>query len=416
MTETIASCPVSHNDYRLARPLLSNFELLNAEREQSPFLWNDGADYPFWMVTRYEHVLEALQMPDIFSNEISNALSPKRPVKFQPNNLTAFEHVRLRKVLNRWFAPAAVRHIEPLVVSRCVDLIESLMPAGKCDLISEFALRYPTDMFLATLGLPVSDGERFVGWVDTVFSNLYMGPDAAAAMESIKGYFEDAISDRVAHPRDPEADFLSRMLRPDIAGDWLSREDLITVCLSLMIAGLDTTRSALGYAFQHLAAHPGDRAGLVAEPALIPKMVEELVRLYSLILQDGRLVTADVDFHGLPMKAGDIVWLGVASANRDPRKFDRPDEFDPDREDLGHHLGFGAGPHRCLGMHLARHELQIALREWHARIPDYQLAPGTVLTERGAQLSLDTLPLQWPTESAANHAVPASTSAMKETR
>lgn len=395
-TDTVTGCPVSHHDYRVARPIFSNFELLNAEREQSPFFWNDGADQPFWMITRYDEVLEALQMHDLFSNEISNALTPTRPVKFQPNNLDAPRHTRLRRVLNRWFSPAAVRHIEPLVIRRSVELIEDLRPAGECDLIADFALRYPTDMFLAMLGLPVEDGAQFVGWVDTVFSNLYTGPDAAAAMDSIKQYFDAAIAERLARPRDPEADFLSRMLRPDIAGDWLSREDLITVCLSLMVAGLDTTRSALGYAFQHLATHSDDRAKLAADPAVIPKMVEELVRLYSLILQGGRLVTRDVDFHGLPMKAGDIVWLGIASANRDPRKFDHSDEFDPDRDELSHHLGFGAGPHRCLGMHLARHELAIALREWHARIPEYRLAPGTRLVERGAQLSLSTLPLQWP--------------------
>src|SRR5207245_11484643 len=119
-------------------------------------------------------------------------------------------------------------------------------------------------------------------------------------------------------------------------------------------------------------------------------------------LRVGRLVTRGVDFRGQPMKAGDIVWLGVASANRDPRKFDHPDEFDPDRADLSHHVGFGAGPHRFLGMHLARHELLIALREWHVRIPDYQLAPGTTLMERGAQLSLSTLPLQWRVETPSD--------------
>jgi cytochrome P450 len=391
----IAGCPISHHDYRVERPVLEHFALLNAEREQAPFWWNDGADHPFWMVTRYDEVLEAMQMPEVFSNRVSNALSPKRPVKFQPNNLDGVEHTRLRKVLNRWFSPAAVRHIEPLVVSRCVDLIDEIAPLGSCDLVVDFALRYPTDMFLATIGLPVSDGEQFVQWVDTLFANVYMGPAAEAAMDSIKAYFEDAIADRRGAPRDPESDFLSRMLRPDIAGDWLAHDDLVTVCLSLMIAGLDTTRSALGYAFHHLATHPADRARLVAEPELIPRAVEEFVRLYSLILQDGRLVMRDIDFHGLPMKAGDIVWLGVASANRDPRKFDQPDEFDPDRAELGHHLGFAAGPHRCLGMHLARHELAIALREWHARIPDYELHAPIDLRERGAQLSLRTLPLRW---------------------
>jgi cytochrome P450 len=387
----VRPCPVSHHDYRVPRPIFEHYGLLNAEREQSGFFLNDGADRPFWMITRYDEVLEAMRMPEVFSNDVSNVLAPDRPVRFQPNNLNPPEHTRLRKVLNRWFAPAAVRHIEPLVIRRAGELVDELVPRGECDLVADFALRYPTDMFLATLGLPVADGKRFVEWVDTLFANLYTGEQAEAAMESIMAYFDAAIDERLADPRDPEQDFLSHLLRPD----WLTREDLRTVCLSLMTAGLDTTRSALGYAFHHLATHPADRARLIAQPELIPRAVEEFVRLYSLILQDGRLVTRDVDFHGLPMKAGDLVWLGVASANRDPRKFDHPDSFDPDRDDLNHHLGFAAGPHRCLGMHLARHELAIALSEWHRRIPDYELAPGTELIERGAQLSLRGLPLRW---------------------
>lgn len=391
----VLPCPVSHHDYRVPRPLFEHYRLLDAEREQSGFLYNDGADHPFWMITRYDEVLEAMRMPEVFSNDISNALAPGRPVKFQPNNLNPPEHTRLRRVLNRWFAPAAVRHIEPLVVRRAGELVDELVPRGGCDLIADFALRYPTEAFLATLGLPVSDGARFVGWVDTLFANLYQGPAAEAAMASIKAYFDAAIDDRLGRPRDPGQDFLSHLLRTD----WLVREDLLTVCLSLMTAGLDTTRSALGYAFHHLATHPADRARLIAEPALIPRAVEEFVRLYSLILQDGRLVTRDIDFHGLPMKAGDIVWLGVASANRDPRKFGHPESFDPDRPGLNHHLGFAAGPHRCLGMHLARHELAIALSEWHRRIPDYELVPGAELIERGAQLSLRGLPLRWSTPS-----------------
>lgn len=391
MNDSVTLCPVSHHDYRVARPIFDHYRLLDAERERSGFFRNDGADRPFWMITRYDEVLEALRMPDVFSNDISNVLSPMRPVKFRPNNLNPPEHTVLRKVLNRWFSPAAVRHIEPLVIARAGELVDELAPRGGCDLVADFALRYPTDMFLATLGLPVGDGALFVRWVDTLFAHLYTGPAAEAAMDSIRGYFDAAIDDRVAEPRDPEQDFLSHMLRTDIA-----RQDLLTVCLSLMAAGLDTTRSALGYAFHHLATHPTDRARLVAEPEAVPKAVEEFVRLYSLILQAGRLVTRDVDFHGLPLKAGDLVWLGVASANRDPRKFADPDRFDPERADLSHHLGFAAGPHRCLGMHLARHELAIALTQWHQRIPDYELVPGTELVERGAQLSLRSLPLRWP--------------------
>jgi len=164
-----------------------------------------------------------------------------------------------------------------------------------------------------------------------------------------------------------------------------------------MLAGLDTTRSALGYIFHHLAGDPGLRHRLTDQPELWPKAVEEFLRLYPLVYTDGRLVTRDIDFHGMPMRKGNIVWLGLGSANHDPRKFAAPRAFELGREQLSHHLSFGAGPHRCLGMHLARHELIIAVTEWHKRIPDYELATIEQLYERGQQLSINRLPLRWDT-------------------
>ena len=150
----------------------------------------------------------------------------------------------------------------------------------------------------------------------------------------------------------------------------------------------------MGFIFQHLATHEDDRATLVKQPHKIPDAVEEFVRLYSLVVQDGRYVAQDVDFHGCPMRAGDIVWLGLAQANRDPRKFDRPDEFVLDRES-NKHMGFAVGPHRCLGAHLARTELIIVLEEWLARIPHFRLNTDGPLVERGGQLMLRSVPLAW---------------------
>ena len=221
--------------------------------------------------------------------------------------------------------------------------------------MSEFAIRFPTDMFLVTIGLPVEDGAKFTEWVEALFAGFFGGPDPTPAANAITAYFTDAIADRKANPRDPEWDFISRMLRPDLVGDWLTEDDLLVICMTLMTAGLDTTRSALGYIFQHLARDEQLRHRLTAHPELVPKAVEEFVRLYPLVVQDGRLVMRDIDFHGLKLKKGDVLWLGIGSANRDPRKFPNPDEFDLDRPSLNHHLGFAAGPHRCLGMHLARH-------------------------------------------------------------
>lgn len=395
MTSTQQACPFSHVDYRNDGPMLSHYAMVNQEREEAPFYINDATPRPFWMITRYDHVLEVLQMPEYFSNSVSNALSPDRKVTFMPNNLDGEEHLRLRRVLNRWFSPTAVRGLDGLAKQRARELIAEIAPRGETDLVADLALRYPTEMFLATIGMPVEDGPLVLGWVNALFSNLYKGPEAEAAVASIREYFDAAIVDRLARPRDPETDFLTRMLDPQLGAEWLTHDDLTTVCLSLVTAGLDTTRSGLGYVFAHLAQRPVDRETLTSEPELIPKAIEEFVRLYSLILQEGRLVLADIDFHGLPMKAGDIVWLGIASANRDPRKFDDPDTFQLERPNTGHHLGFGYGVHRCLGMHLARHELEIVVSEWHKQIPDYQLRPGAELVERGHQLSLRSLPLVW---------------------
>ena len=146
MTETTeteimsaSGCPVSHTDYTIQRPLFETYELLSAERERGPFLWNDSRPRPFWMITDYEHVLEALQMPDVFSNEVINAVAPEHTFDLLPQYLDPPEHTAMRRVLNRWFAPAAVRRLEPLVLRRCDELIEELRPQGGCDLASDFA-------------------------------------------------------------------------------------------------------------------------------------------------------------------------------------------------------------------------------------------------------------------------------------
>jgi cytochrome P450 len=266
--------------------------------------------------------------------------------------------------------------------------------------VSDFAIRFPTDLFLATLNLPVADGAVFLEHVENVFKS-FAGrglKQAAISTEWIRGYFDQAIADRERAPQDTETDFISRLLVATPGGEPMPREDIITICYTAMLAGLDTTRSALGYIFHHLALDPDLRHRLTAQPELWPKAVEEFLRLYPLVYMDGRLVTRDIDFHGMPLRKGNIVWLGLGSANHDPRKFAGPRTFDLDREQLSHHLSFGAGPHRCLGMHLARHELVIAVTEWHKRIPDYELATTDQLYERGAQLSINRLPLRWDTQ------------------
>jgi cytochrome P450 len=400
MTEVEAhnGCPVVTTDYRSDRGMSEIAELLNEDREKAPILRNESPGTPFWMVTRYDLAVEAAQMADVFGTEVITALTPEMGIELRPHNVQGEEHLQLRKVLNRMFSPAAIRKLEPLVRQRCVELIEGFAGRGSCDVVADFAFLYPTEMFLATLNLPMEDGMEMIHWVD-IFINAAAKDgdkaDIARASASINTYFNDAIDDRIANPRDPDEDFISRLLVAELDGEPMPREQIVTVCLSLMLAGLETTRAALGYIFHHLATHPDDRRRIVEDPALIPKAVEELLRLYPIVFQGGRLVKEDVEFHGCPMKKGDVLWVGFGQANADPRKFDEPDAFQFDRANVANHLAFGAGPHRCLGMHLARHELIIAMEEWHRRIPDYELVPDADLRERGGQLLLEALPLRW---------------------
>jgi cytochrome P450 len=164
------------------------------------------------------------------------------------------------------------------------------------------------------------------------------------------------------------------------------------------MAGLDTVTQQLAYSFLHLATHQSDRQRLVDEPAIIPVAIEELIRYYATVTP-GRKVMEDTDFHGCPMKAGQIVFMPLCGGTRDASEFPAADRVDFDRVN-NHHMAFGAGPHRCVGSHLARRELRIAFEEWHLKIPEYRLAPGfdaSQIAEHsgGGVFGIDSLQLVW---------------------
>jgi len=397
VTDARRGVPVSHTDYREPTGPCGHYALLDAEREASPCYWNDSTAAGFWMVTRYEDVLRCFQDAPAFTNKVTSALNPVRGIDILPQMLDGEPHAALRRVLNRYFAPAVVRRIEPFALARCRELIGELRPAGGCDFVAEFAIRYPTDVFLHLMGLPVADGEFFVGWVEQIFAGIFGGDHAAAQEASgrLRDYFARVVAERRRSPIDPDVDLISRLLAARAGDEAITEDDILTICVTLVMAGLDTTRSALGYMFWHLARHERERRALAARPDLAPAAVEEFVRLYPLVIQAGREVDGQTRVGGLELTGGDIVWLGIGSANRDPRQFPEPEKFILGREHVNQHLGFGAGPHRCLGMHLARAELAIVLREWHQRIPDYWIAADTPITERGSQLALRSLPLAW---------------------
>jgi cytochrome P450 len=280
---------------------------------------------------------------------------------------------------------------------RSIEMIEALRPIGHCDLAKQLAMELPTEVFLAHLGLPIEDGPPMLPLVEAMFRGFFGGDprELDVTTDAIKTYFRGHLDDRRRQPRDPSTDFMSYLVTVDVGEAPLEPEDAVTLAFTIMLAGLDTTRSALGFVFHHLATHVEHRRWLASSPGDVPVAVDEFLRAYPLLLQSGRLVTRDVDFHGCPLRAGDIVWLGLASANRDPRQFDHAAEFLQNRV-VNRHIAFGAGPHRCLGAHLARVELAVVIEEWLQRIPEFVLDGDPELRERGGQLMLRSVPLRWP--------------------
>jgi cytochrome P450 len=285
--------------------------------------------------------------------------------------------------------------LEDTVRSRCRELIDGFSSRGRVQFTSEFAYRYPTSIFLELFGLPVSELEQFLGWEHqlvnpTVDDDTDFESKRVNAVIELQAYLVDVIEER---RREPSDDLLSAAVDFTIDGRPVSNKDLLDLATLLFMAGLGTVAAQLSYSFLHLATHPQDRERLVRDPAVIPDAVEELMRAYT-IVPVVRKVTRDAEFHGCPLKQGQFVMLGLPAGNRDDAEFPDGETVVIDRQ-ANHHLGFGGGPHRCLGSHLARRELRVALEEWHRSIPDYHLAEGATLTECGIQLMIDTLPLEW---------------------
>ena len=195
-------------------------------------------------------------------------------------------------------------------------------------------------------------------------------------------FFATQLADRRKNPR--EGDFISELTQAEVEGQKVPDHYILGVCNLMLVAGVDTTWSAIGSTLWHLAQHPEHRQQLRDDPSLWPTAVEELLRVYAPVTM-ARIVDRDTEFQGCPMKAGDRVLMTFPAANRDPRQFENPDEVRLDREH-NRHVAFGSGIHRCAGSNLARLELRVALQTWLARIPEYSLVDPTDVTWAGGQV------------------------------
>ncbi len=395
----LGGCPVIHLDASPALEAGRHWQKANELREASPAFFNTHAQ-GYWVFTRYEQVREMYQHPEIFSSESITPWEPDPAYRFVPTQIDPPDHAKYRQLISRWFAPHEVNRITPEAHEISRRLVAELAPTGGCDFVADFAMRLPTEIFLTIIGVTHSDADLFVPWVEAFFAgfggDLDQQQAMVAALGGIRQYWLDVLDVRRHEAEPRENDLASLLLHSTVDGEPLGDPLILDILTVLVLAGLDTTRGQLGYLFRHLAEHPDDRHRLADEPELIPSAVEESLRLYTIVFGDGRKVAQDTDFHGCPLRKGDMVYGLVSGANRDPRVYDSPDEFIMDRK-ANNHLGFAGGPHRCLGAHLARRVMQVAVEEWLKVIPDFDVATAEPLMERGggAMMALLRLPLIW---------------------
>jgi cytochrome P450 len=343
-----------------------------AMQEHAPVLRMDG----LVMISRHEDVMHALRHPELFSSnmdaiDIGN-IRPLIPLQIDPP-----DHVKFRRLLDPLFSPKEVAKLEPEVRRLVNELIDAFEADGECEFSDQFAIPLPCTVFLALLGLPLEDLDLFLRFKNSIIrpggsDGDEMRSIQRAAGTEIYAYFQSVVDARRAEPRD---DLISGFIAAEVDGHRLSDNDILDICYLFLLAGLDTVTASLTCAVAYLAGHPDRRDAIAADPALVPAAVEELLRWESIVPGVPRVALNDIEISGETVRAGESVMCMIGAANIDPDEFPDADVVDLERT-ANRHLAFGGGLHRCLGSHLARLEMRVALEELHRRLPDYAVKAG----------------------------------------
>ena len=378
----------------------SDYDILDPEYVTHPYpVWDDlRQTCPIahsdrwggsWMPTRYADVFAVAHDVAHFSSRDVGVLT------FSPEDRTldAFElplppidadaplHTWTRRLLLPWFSHSRVDGYEPMTRELCSSLIDGFIAAGTADAAADYAQQIPVRVIASILGVPGELADTFTGWVRDVLEFAHDEVRSKRGFDGIVGFLLQQLADR---REDPSDDLISELLHTEVEGQPIDDTVIMGMAALTLIAGVDTTWSAIGSSMWHLATHPDDARRLVEDPSMLAVAVEELLRAYSPVTM-ARIAVEDVEVQGCPIKAGQKVLLNFAAANRDPEMFDRPNEVDFDRSE-NRHVAFGAGIHRCAGSNLARMELRVSIKEWLRRIPEFGLADGGEVTWAGGQV------------------------------
>ncbi|HUP86691.1 MAG TPA: cytochrome P450 [Acidimicrobiales bacterium] len=393
----------THPDYAANAP-----EIWDDLRERCPVAHTDRFGGT-WLPTRHADVAAIAHDTEHFSSEgvIVNDWKPEgiAPVGYAPP-ITSDPpfHAEARRLLLPAFSPKEIAKWEPATRKACRELLDEIVAGGATvvDAAVQYSQHVPVRVIAEMLGVPAEDGDKFRRFISRIietpgqFDEESFDPD-----DTMDSYLSKVVEDHRANPKD---DLVGFLINAELDGEPLSDEHVGGTVALLLIAGIDTTWSAIGASLWHLAQSPGDRRRLVEDPNVLPFAVEEFLRFYAPVTM-ARLVSEDVEIGGRLLHKRDWVLLPFPAANRDPEAFDDANEFVIDRK-RNRHVAFGLGIHRCLGSNLARMELQIAIDEWMKRIPDFELADADPSAVRwsGGQVRG---PRQLPVRILEKRAVPA---------
>jgi cytochrome P450 len=355
-------------------------------RDAGPVVFMNG----YYYITRREDVLAALRNPKVFSSRLA-LQPPGSPIPVLPLAFDPPEHTRYRRILQPFFSPYGLAKSRPVLVRHAADMIDAIAAKGECEAMKDLARLYPFQVFLDLYGLPLEDRDRLIAWKDAVIADKPYRTEAdAAPARDLFQYLTDAIQQR---RKNPGSDMLSAVMTGDSNFTDL---ELLGMSHLLILAGLDTVTAAIGFALLELARRPQLRARLHGNQRDIRVFIEEIVRLEPSAPVAPRVLTETAVVGGMTLPAGSSVHLCMAAVNRDGTDSTSTDELVMDGK-VHRHWGFGGGPHRCLGSHLARMELTVIVDEWLNRIPEFELTPDyePVIKFPSKTFALTELPLRF---------------------
>lgn len=346
-----------------------------------------------WIASTNATVAKVLADSDHFSSRriMVSAEDQDRP-PLVPLQLDPPHHAPYRALLQAALSPKAVGKLGERARELSIELIEGFKADGHCEFIGQFAQHLPIAIFMEIVGLPAEDRPLL-----TEIAEVAMRGDSEeernAAAGKLMAYGMQKVAERRANPGD---DLISMIVRAEVEGKPIDDFSLTGLILLLLLGGLDTVASTLGFYAQFLATHPEHRRMLVEHPELIPNANEELLRRFPIAIL-AREVKADIELGGASLKAGDMVLVPTPMDGLDEHKFAEPLSVDFNREKPGANSTFGGGVHRCVGSMLARTELRIFLEEWLKRIPDFTIKAGTSPKVSARSVAtITTLELEWP--------------------